>query len=165
MTSNDADLAVLPSLLTTLHLPSIGRHWKRLTETADREGWPAAKLLATLAEIEVADRATPAHPAPSARVRPAGWQGTLATFDFDAAPGLRKAHVLTLATGEGWIGSGANLLVFGQSGTENRTPSPPSAAPSSMPVTVSCSPGPPTWCRNCRRRGANWPWPPPRQTR
>ena len=116
MTSNDADIAVIPHLLTTLHLPSIGRHWKRLTETADREGWPAAKLLATLIEIEVADRSTrriQRHRAESGL--PAG--KSLATFDFDAAPGLRKAHVLALAAGEEWIASGNNLLVFGQSGT------------------------------------------------
>ena len=116
MTSADADLAVLPSLLATLHLPSIGRHWKRFTETADREGWPAAKLLATLVEIEVADRSTrriQRHRAESGL--PAG--KTFASFDFDAAPGLRKAHMLTLAAGEEWIDSGNNLLVFGQSGT------------------------------------------------
>ena len=116
MTRADADLAVLPSLLATLHLPSIGRHWKRLTETADREGWPAARLLATLVEIEVADRSTrriQRHRAESGL--PAG--KTFATFDFDAAPGLRKAHMLTLASGEEWIDSGSNLLVFGQSGT------------------------------------------------
>ena len=116
MTRADADLAVLPSLLATLHLPSIGRHWKRLTETADREGWPAARLLATLVEIEVADRSTrriQRHRAESGL--PAG--KTFANFDFDAAPGLRKAQMLTLASGEEWIDSGTNLLVFGQSGT------------------------------------------------
>ena len=116
MTSHDADTAVIPHLLTTLHLPSIGRHWKRLTETADREGWPAAKLLATLVEIEVADRSTrriQRHRAESGL--PAG--KSLANFDFDAAPGLRKAHILALAGGEEWIANGNNLLVFGQSGT------------------------------------------------
>jgi DNA replication protein DnaC len=84
--------------------------------TADRQGWPAAKLLTALLEIEVADRGTrriQRHRAESDL--PAG--KSLATFDFDAAPGLRKAHILPLATGEGWIGGGANLLLFGQSGT------------------------------------------------
>ena len=83
------DAAVLPSLLTTLHLPSIGRHWKRITETADREGWPAARTLATLVEIEVADRATrriQRHHAESGL--PAG--KTFASFDFDAAPGVAR---------------------------------------------------------------------------
>lgn len=108
--------AVLPTLLTALRLPSIHRHWKRLTETADRDGWPAAHLLASLLEIEMAERT-------SRRIQrhrdlsglPAG--KTFATFDFDAAPGIRKHHLLSLATGEGWIESGGNLLIFGQSGT------------------------------------------------
>lgn len=108
--------AVLPTLLKALRLPSINRNWKRLTDTADRDGWPAANLLASLLEIEMADRT-------SRRIQrhrdqaglPAG--KTFATFDFDAAPGIRKPHLLALASGEDWISSGANLLVFGQSGT------------------------------------------------
>src|SRR3546814_19727377 len=42
---------------------------------------------------------------------------TFATFDFDAAPGIRKPHLLSLAAGDDWIESGGNLLLFGQSGT------------------------------------------------
>jgi len=114
--TNDQAAAVLPTLLTTLRLPSINRNWKRLTDAADREGWPAAHLLASLLEIEMAERT-------SRRIQrhrdqsglPAG--KTFATFDFDAAPGIRKPHLLSLATGEGWIESGDNLLIFGQSGT------------------------------------------------
>lgn len=116
MTSGNADAAVLPTLLTALRLPSIGRHWKQLTDTADREAWPAARLLATLVEIELADRLTRrVHRHRTESGLPAG--KSFATFDFDAAAGLRKAHVLALAAGEGWVESGANLLVFGQSGT------------------------------------------------
>lgn len=110
------DNAVLPTLLNTLHLPSIGRNWMQITETADREGWPAAKTLATLVEIEVADRASrriQRHRAESGL--PAG--KTFACFDFTAAPGVRKAHLLNLAQDVGWIDTGNNLLVFGQSGT------------------------------------------------
>ena len=110
------DSAILPTLLNALHLPSIGRNWKQIAETADREGWPAAKTLATLVEIEVADRAArriQRHRAESGL--PAG--KTFAGFDFDAAPGVRKAQLLNLAEDVGWIDAGANLLVFGQSGT------------------------------------------------
>jgi hypothetical protein len=46
--------AVLPTLLKALRLPSINRNWKRLADTADRDGWPAANLLASLLEIEIA---------------------------------------------------------------------------------------------------------------
>jgi DNA replication protein DnaC len=110
------DTAVLPTLLTALRLPSIARNWKRITETADHDGWPAARLLATLLEIEVADRT-------SRRIQrhrdqsglPVG--KTFATFDFDAAAGARKPLLLALGSGDGWIKTGDNLLVFGQSGT------------------------------------------------
>src|SRR3546814_5402734 len=94
--TKDQAAAVLPTLLKALRLPSINRNWKRLTDTADRDGWPAANLLASLLEIEMADRS-------SRRIQrhrdqsglPAG--KTFATFDFDAAPGLRKPHLLSLA--------------------------------------------------------------------
>jgi hypothetical protein len=39
MTMTDA--TTLASLLTELRLPSIARNWKRITEAANREGWPA----------------------------------------------------------------------------------------------------------------------------
>jgi len=117
MTRNkDQAAAVLPTLLTELRLPSINRNWKSLTETADRDGWPAAHLLASLFEIEMNERATrriQRHREQSAL--PPG--KTFATFDFDAATAIRKAHIMALATGDGWIDSGGNLLIFGQSGT------------------------------------------------
>ncbi|WP_050596651.1 IS21-like element helper ATPase IstB [Mesorhizobium ciceri] len=114
--TKDQAAAVLPTLMTALRLPSVNRNWKRLTDTADRDGWPAAHLLASLLEIEMAERT-------SRRIQrhrdqsglPAG--KTFGTFDFDAAVGIRKPHLLSLAAGEGWIGSGGNLLLFGQSGT------------------------------------------------
>jgi DNA replication protein DnaC len=110
------DTTALPSLLAELRLPSIARNWKRITEVADRDGWPAGKLLTTLMEIEVAERA-------SRRIQryrdqseaPAG--KTFASFDFKAAPGVRKQHLLALGAGGDWIKDGDNLLVFGQSGT------------------------------------------------
>ncbi|MEI9424270.1 ATP-binding protein [Mesorhizobium sp. Cs1299R1N1] len=88
--------AVLPTLLSALRLPSISRNWKHLTDTADRDGWPAANLLACLLEIEMAERA-------SRRIQrhreqsglPAG--KTFATFDFDFPSGIRKPHLLSLA--------------------------------------------------------------------
>jgi DNA replication protein DnaC len=106
----------LPSLLTELRLPSIARNWKRITEIADRDGWAAGTMLATLMEIEVNERA-------SRRIQrhrdqsetPAG--KTFASFDFQAAPGVRKQHLLALGAGGDWIKDGDNLLIFGQSGT------------------------------------------------
>ncbi|WP_216850515.1 hypothetical protein [Acidisoma sp. L85] len=51
------DTARLPLLLNELRLPTIGAMWSSFTERADREGWPAARLLATLTELELAERA------------------------------------------------------------------------------------------------------------
>lgn len=56
--TKDEAAAVLPTLLSALRLPSISRNWKHLTDTADRDGWPAANLLACLLEIEMAERAS-----------------------------------------------------------------------------------------------------------
>ena len=41
------DTARLPLLLRELRLPTIAAMWQSFTERADREGWPAARLLAT----------------------------------------------------------------------------------------------------------------------
>jgi DNA replication protein DnaC len=51
------DTARLPLLLGELRLPTVGKQWQSFTERADREGWPSARLLATLAELELAERA------------------------------------------------------------------------------------------------------------
>ena len=43
-------------LLTELRLPAIKAMWARIAEQSDKEGWPAARFLAALAETEMADR-------------------------------------------------------------------------------------------------------------
>ena len=42
------DAARLPLLLGELRLPTVAKLWQTFTERADREGWPSARLLATL---------------------------------------------------------------------------------------------------------------------
>src|SRR4051812_29265525 len=104
-----SDAAKLPLMLSELRLPTIGRLWPEFAGQADREGWGAARFLATLCEHELAERAPRriARPlAPSAL--PAG--KTLASFDFTATPNLRKAHLAALAAGDAWIEQGANVL-------------------------------------------------------
>ena len=109
------DVHALPTMLTALRLPSFHRHWPALAERADKEGWPAARFLAVLAELELAERET-------RRIRrhllesqlPGG--KTLATFDFKALPGVPRARVEALAAGD-WIETGANLIAIGNSGT------------------------------------------------
>jgi DNA replication protein DnaC len=110
------DAAKLPLMLSELRLPTIGRLWQEFAGQADREGWSAARFLATLCEHELAERAArriARHLAQSDL--PAG--KTLESFDFTATPSLRKAHLAALAAGDAWIEQGANVLIFGPSGT------------------------------------------------
>src|SRR4051812_16790943 len=82
------DTARLPLLMAELRLPSIARLWPEFTERADREGWPAARLLAALAELELAERArrrVERHLA-EAHLPPGK---TFDSFDFAAVPMLR----------------------------------------------------------------------------
>ncbi len=117
MTASDTravDVHALPAMLTALRLPSIHRHWSTLAERADKEGWPAGRFLAVLAELELAERET-------RRIRrhliefhlPGG--KTLATFDFKALPGVPRARVEALAAGD-WVETGANLIAKGVAG-------------------------------------------------
>ena len=57
-TTRAVDVHALPAMLTALRLPSVHRHWPALAERADKEGWPAARFLAALAEVEIAERET-----------------------------------------------------------------------------------------------------------
>jgi DNA replication protein DnaC len=112
----EVDTARLPLLLGELRLPAIGRLWPEITERSDREGWPAARLLATLAELETAERARrriERHLA-EARLPP---DKTLDGFDFTQVPMLSRARVAALASGDAWLNQGANLLLFGPPGS------------------------------------------------
>ena len=55
-TTNIVDAARVELLLNELRLPSIRLMWAKLAEQSDKEGWPAARFLAALAEHEMADR-------------------------------------------------------------------------------------------------------------
>src|SRR5664280_472105 len=50
------DAARIELLLGELRLPGIKLIWTALAETADKEGWPAARCLAALAEQEMVER-------------------------------------------------------------------------------------------------------------
>src|SRR5438270_1559099 len=114
-TTNPGDAARIELLLAELRLPAAKLMWAALAARADKEGWPAARFLAALAEHEVADhgrRRIERHLA-SARL-PAG--KTFDTFDFNAVPMVSKAQVIALAAGDGWLDQGANILLFGPPG-------------------------------------------------
>jgi DNA replication protein DnaC len=109
------DTARLPVLLTQLRLPTVARLWRALTETADRESWPAAKTLAALLEHEIAERTRrrTARHLLEARL-PAG--KTLDCFDFTAVTSISKARVTALAEADSWLDQGTNILLFGPPG-------------------------------------------------
>jgi DNA replication protein DnaC len=116
MTSNNTmDAARVELLLSELRLPAVKLMWATLAARADKEGWPAARFLAALAEHEIADRGRrriERHLA-SARL-PAG--KTLDTFDFNAVSMVSKAQAMALAAGDSWLDQGANILLFGPPG-------------------------------------------------
>ena len=94
------DTARVELLLTELRLPAIKQMWPKLAEQADKEGWPAARFLAALAELEIADRGRRRIERHLAEARlPVG--KTLDAFDFAAVPMISKAQVMALASGEG----------------------------------------------------------------
>jgi DNA replication protein DnaC len=108
------DVHALPAMLTALRLPSFLRHWPALAERADTEGWPAARFLAALADIELTDR-------DARRIRrhlqQSGLPGgkTLATLDLKALTGVPPARITALAAGD-WVETGANLIAIGTPG-------------------------------------------------
>ena len=115
MSAAAADAARLAVMLTELRLPTVARLWPDLAATADRDGWPGARLLAALFEHELAERARRRIERHLADARlPAG--KTLDSFDFNAVPMVSKAHVMALATGDTWLDKGSHCLAFGPPG-------------------------------------------------
>ena len=109
------DNARLTLILNDLRLPAIKQGWPSFAERADKEGWPAARFLATLAEHEIAerDRRRMERHLLEARLLPGK---TLDSFDFEAVPMISKAHVMAMCAGDSWIGKGANLILIGGPG-------------------------------------------------
>ena len=115
-TNNLVDTAKLSLLLNELRLPAMKRGWARFAEQADKEGWPAARFLAAIAEHELAERdqrRIERHLA-AARLLPGK---TLDTFEFEAVPMISKAQVKAITAGDTWLENGANLLLFGPPGS------------------------------------------------
>ncbi|WP_247766940.1 IS21-like element helper ATPase IstB [Bradyrhizobium sp. 172] len=114
-TANTIDTARLNLLLNELRLPANKVLWPQFAEQSDKEGWPAARFLATIAEHEIAERGRRRVERHLVEARlPAG--KTFDNFDFEAVPMISKAQVTALAAGDGWLGKGANLLLFGPPG-------------------------------------------------
>ena len=117
MNANDGkiDAARLELLLGELRLPGVKLVWAKLAATADAEGWPAARFLASLAEQEMVERSRRRFERHLEEARsPPG--KSLAAFDFAAVPMISKAQINALAAGDAWLDKGANLLCFGPPG-------------------------------------------------
>ena len=79
------DIAGVELLLRELRLPGVKLMWAKLAAQSDKEGWPAARFLATSAELEVAERGRRRTERHMAEVRLPGGK-TIATFDFAHLP-------------------------------------------------------------------------------
>lgn len=109
------DAARLTLLLNELRLPTIKAVWKQFADEADEQGWPGAKLLAVLAEHEVAERSRRRIERHLAQAcLPPG--KTLEGFEFTAVPGISKAQIMALTSGDRWLADGANAILFGPPG-------------------------------------------------
>jgi DNA replication protein DnaC len=109
------DSARLTLILNDLRLPAIKQGWPAFAERADKEGWPAARFLAALAEHEIAgrDQRRIERHLLEARLPPGK---TLDGFEFEAVPMVSKAHVMAMCAGDGWIDNGANPILLGGPG-------------------------------------------------
>jgi DNA replication protein DnaC len=113
--ANTIDTARVELLLAELRLPALKLVWADLAAQADKEGWPAARFLAALAEHEMAERVRRRIERHLAEARlPPG--KTLDSFDFETVPMVSKARVMALAAGDSWLEKGANLIMFGPPG-------------------------------------------------
>ena len=110
------DRCRLALMLSELRLPAMKQMWSGFAERADTEGWPAARLLSTLAELELAerDRRRIERHLKEARLVPGK---TISSFDFNVVPVVSKSKVLALAAGDVWLNNAHNLLMFGPPGT------------------------------------------------
>jgi len=113
--NNTIDVTRLMLLLNELRLPAIKQSWESIAKRSDKEGWPAARLLATLAEHEIAERDRRRLERHLGEAKLLAGK-TLATFDFEAVPMVSKAQVMALCAGDAWLEKGANLILFGPPG-------------------------------------------------
>jgi DNA replication protein DnaC len=114
-TASPADAARIALQLSELRLPTMKLMWSKLAEEADKEGWPAARFLAALTELEIAERARRRYERNLAESQlPKG--KTFSSFNFERVPMISKAQVMALAASDAWLEQGGNVLFFGRHG-------------------------------------------------
>jgi hypothetical protein len=67
-TTDPGDAVRIELLLAELRLPAVKLVWASLAAQADKEGWPAGRFLAALAEHEIAERSADASNAISPKL-------------------------------------------------------------------------------------------------
>jgi DNA replication protein DnaC len=113
--NENIDATRLSLILNELRLPTIKHLWPKFAERSDKEGWPAARFLAAIAEHELAerDRRRIERHLSEAKLLPGK---TLENFEFDAVPMVSRAQVHALCAGDSWLEQGANVILFGPPG-------------------------------------------------
>ncbi len=109
------DAARVELMLAELRLSAMKATWSEIAAQSDKEGWPAARFLAALAEHEMADRsrrriARHMHEAELPEGK------SVDAFEFELMPMVSKAQVKALIAGDSWLKAGANPLLFGGQG-------------------------------------------------
>lgn len=105
----------LPVLLRQLRLPAMYAHWETFLSRAEQERWTPDQYLASLCELELAERCSRRIERLTRESRlPAG--KTLSAFDFALTPDLHPEKIEGLARYADWIKRAENLLFFGPSG-------------------------------------------------
>src|SRR5712692_8852976 len=144
-TTDPVDAARVALLLAELRLSAVRLVWADLAAQADKEGWPAARFLAALAEHEIAERARRRIERHLAEAKlPPG--KTIDTFDFEAVPVVSKAQVMALAAGDACSGRPAPARVTWRQ---------LSASPSSKEAGAFCSRELPISFSGCKSPAAN----------
>jgi DNA replication protein DnaC len=114
-TTSRADAARIELQLTELRLPTMKLMWSKLADESDKEGWPAARFLAALTELELAERARRRFERNLAESQ-VPKDKTFSTFNFERVPMISKAQVMALASSDAWVEQGGNVLFFGRHG-------------------------------------------------
>jgi len=114
-TTSRADAARIELQLTELRMPTMKLMWSKLADEADKEGWPAARFLAALTELEIAERGRRRFERNLAESQ-LPKDKTFSTFNLARVPMVSKAQVMALASSDGWLEQGGNVLFFGRHG-------------------------------------------------
>jgi DNA replication protein DnaC len=105
----------LPLLLKQIGLPKMLEQWEQIEVRAQEKSWRYAQYLATLCELEAANRAQKriARHTKESKLPPGK---TLATFDFNKSKSVDKKHIEAMAENPSWVKDAENIVIFGPSG-------------------------------------------------